>query len=248
MLIYLDALSDRSMKEFSTVIALSVVPAFGIVLGGVIVELAPASRGTLARALSAAAGIVLALVGIELVRQALKGGASASVVALAFFAGSALYLATRWLLDRLQPSSPPQGRAAVWLEPLSHGLVIGAAAAVSFSLALVVGLGQLLAGVPQGFASMAAFEGQGAQRSKRLWLAGSFAVLILVAAASAYWLLRDVSELWNLAVLVLTGGLLAAGAMEHLFRQVYETVVDKRYAALAFVAGFALFTLVSSYF
>ena len=238
------------MSEDLKALAIALIPAFGIFLGALTAELAPPSKRGLAgaRALSAAAGIVLAVVGIELIGQAVTGGSSGSLIALAFFAGSGVYLGTKWLLENLQSASVPSGRAAVWLDPLSHGLVIGAAAAVSLNLALVVGLGQLLAGIPQGFASMAAFEGQGAQRSKRLWFAGSLAVMILVVAASAYWLLRDASELWNLAVLVLTGGLLAAGAMDHLFRQAYETVMDKRYSALAFVAGFAVFTLVSSYF
>ena len=51
------------------------MPAAGNFLGGVLAELLPLSRRTLSYALHAAAGILFAVVGIELIPEALDGAA-----------------------------------------------------------------------------------------------------------------------------------------------------------------------------
>lgn len=60
------------MSGYLTVVALALLPAAGNFLGGLVSEFMTVSRRTLSLALHLAAGIVLAVVGIELMPEALE--------------------------------------------------------------------------------------------------------------------------------------------------------------------------------
>lgn len=53
------------MYDFIIVLAIAAMPALGNFAGGLLAEAVPVSRNTLSLALHAAAGIVLAVVGVE---------------------------------------------------------------------------------------------------------------------------------------------------------------------------------------
>jgi ZIP family zinc transporter len=59
------------MDEFWTVLALACMPALGIFAGGLVCEFVPTSPRALNRALRAAAGILLAVVAVEIISEAL---------------------------------------------------------------------------------------------------------------------------------------------------------------------------------
>jgi zinc transporter, ZIP family len=83
------------MSEFLNVLALTALPALGNFVGGLVAEVFPASPRTLSLALHAAAGVLLAVVGVELMPQAL-GAEAPWVVILAFVLGGVFFL----LLDQ----------------------------------------------------------------------------------------------------------------------------------------------------
>jgi len=83
---------------------------------------------------------------------------------------------------------------AVAVDLFSDGLMIGAGSAVATSLALVLALGQVLADVPEGFATIANFKDKEVPRRRRLIVGASFAVPVLLAATLAYVLLRGQGE------------------------------------------------------
>ena len=60
------------MNDYLTVLGLSMLPALGNFVGGLLVEVFRYSTRTLSLALYAAAGIVLAVIGMELMPQALE--------------------------------------------------------------------------------------------------------------------------------------------------------------------------------
>jgi ZIP family zinc transporter len=111
---------------------------------------------------------------------------------------------------------------------------------------LVLALGQVLADVPEGFATVANFKAKGIGRGRRLLLSASFALPALGAATGAYFLLRDQSEVIKMAALVFTAGLLTVAAIEDMISEAHESAKDTRLSIIAFVGGFALFTLVSA--
>lgn len=107
--------------------------------------------------------------------------------------------------------------------------------------------GGMLADLPEGFASIANFRSQGIPRRTRILLSLGFAIPILVAASASYWLLRDASSAWQMGILSVATGMLVVLAVEDIVPEAHESK-DFPLATGAVIAGFALFTLISSYF
>lgn len=68
--------------------------------------------------------------------------------------------------------------------------MIGAGSAVAAGLGLLLALGQVMADLPEGFATVANLKDKGVPRRKRLMLSAAFAVPVLLAASLAFLLLR----------------------------------------------------------
>lgn len=242
------------MSDFGMVLLLAVVPAVGNFAGGLLAEFLPITPTQVSKALHASAGIVLAVVAVELMPEAL-GRAPGWVIALAFMLGGGFYLLVEWLIESVQKGgNAGVQRSGMWMiyvavamDLFSDGLLIGTGSAVSSSLALVLALGQTLADIPEGFSVIANFKQKGVPRAKRLLLAASFVVPVVLAAAFGYALLRDQSEALKMASLVFVAGLLTVAAVEEMITQAHESVEDTRFSVLSFFSGFALFILVSSY-
>ena len=237
--------------DYLQVLLLALMPAAGNFAGGLVAELVPTTRQTLSRALHMAAGIVVAVVGVELLPEALNGAAT-WLVMLGFCLGGATFLALDAAVERLGASNKAAGAwmvyAAVFIDLFSDGLMIGAGSAVSFSLALVLAIGQVTADIPEGFAAIANFRDKGIGRGKRLLLAASFAIATVLGASISFWVLRDQSESLQLTALAFTAGLLILAAVEEMLKQAHESAEDSRMTAGYFLAGFVLFTLVAGYF
>ena len=237
--------------DFLQVLGLALLPALGNFVGGVVAELVPTSRRTLSRALHVAAGIVVAVVAVELMPEALEGAAPWLVV-LGFCLGGASFIALDAAIERFgggeEAAGPWVVYAAVFIDLFSDGLMIGVGSVVSFSLALVLAVGQVTADVPEGFAAIANFRDKNVPRSKRLMLSASFVVATLLGATVGYWLLRDQSKALQLTALAFTAGLLILAAVEEMLGEAHDASEDSRLSAVFFIGGFALFTLVASYF
>lgn len=134
---------------------------------------------------------------------------------------------------------------AVAIDLSSDGLVTGAGSAVSFDLALVLAAGQVLADVPEGYASVANFRANQVPRCKRLLLSASFIIFCTAAALLSYFLLRNTATWIQLAALVFVAGLLTLAAVEDMLQEAHESREDSKRSTLAFLVGFVLFTLVS---
>ena len=240
--------------EFLSVLALALMPAVGNFGGGLVAEFVRTSRRTLSLALHLAAGIVLAVVAIELMPEAL-GGAAAWLVVSALLLGGLFSLVLEAAVDAVVDrygSGSGSGAwmiyAAVSVDLFSDGLMLGVGSAVSFSLAIILAIGQVAADIPEGFATIANFKDKGLPRGKRLLLSASFALPCLFGAAVGYWLLRGAGESMQLAALAFVAGLLLVAAIEDMITEAHEAFADTRWSAMALVGGFGLFTLVASYF
>src|SRR5690606_8166890 len=115
-------------------------------------------------ALHAAAGIVIAIVAVELIPEAL-GLLAGWWIAAAFAAGGLAYVLIEWLLQRKQTSDEGgEARTGMWMiyvavavDLTSDGLMLGTGSAVSPTLGIVLAVGQVLADVPEGYAAVANF-------------------------------------------------------------------------------------------
>lgn len=195
----------------------------------------------------------MAVVAVELMPESLEG-APPWLVVLSFLIGGGLFIAIRSAVDAWQARKGGEDSAGPWviyiavcIDLFSDGLMIGAGSVVSFSLALVLALGQMTADVPEGFATIATFKDRKVPRARRLLLAASFCIPILLGATIGYWVLRDQSEAIKLSGLALTAGLLLVAAVEDMVGEAHEAIEDTHWSIAAFVGGFGLFTLVASY-
>jgi len=237
----------------TTVLGLATLPALGNFAGGVYAEWLRPSKKTLNHALHAATGIILAVVAVEVMPAALAG-APAWLLALAFMGGGGVYLLVESIVKRWQESKQAGAGAGAWMvyvavatDLVGDGLLIGTGSAVSSQMALILALGQILADIPEGFATIANFRDKGVGRTKRLLISASFILPVVGAAALAYFALRGRSEVLKMAGLVFVAGLYMLAAMEDMMREAHESAEDSRWSALSLLAGFAIFLVISGW-
>lgn len=231
---------------------LSLLPGVGNFLGGVLAEVTKTPARLLNQALHASAGLVVAIVAVELIPEA-RATLAGGWMALAFATGGVAYVAADALVRRLQSGGADEERRRMWMiyvavavDLVSDGMMIGAGAAVSFSLALVLAVGQVLGDLPEGYAVVANFRDKGLARRARLGLSASFILVVVSAACGSYLLLREAPEYWKAAALAFVAGLLLVAAVEDMLEEAHAANADSRRSVLAFVGGFALFVLLSS--
>lgn len=239
------------VSDLLVVLALALLPPAGNFAGGVVAEVIPVREAWLNRALHAAAGVVIAVVAVEIMPQALDVVA-ASIIAAAFFAGGLAYIAVdRFVEHRLD--DPGGGSQRMWMiyvavaaDLFGDGLMIGAGASVSVGLGLVLALGQVLADIPEGFAAIFTFKANDLPRRRRMALSASFFVPTVVAAVAAYFLLRGRPEAVQFTALAATAGLFAVAAFEDMIAEAHETADDSHTSTITLISGFCLFVLVSA--
>ena len=229
------------------VLLLALLPPAGNFFGGLVAEMLPGSAAWRNRALHAAVGVVFAVVAVEIIPEAL-GKLAGWQIAAAFVTGGVIYL----LAEALIEWRSGVGQSRMWMIYLAvatdlfgDGLMIGAGASVATSLGLVLAVGQVLADVPEGAASVFTFRANNVPRRRRLLLSASFVLPAVGAAAIAYLFLRGRPETWQLAALVGTAGLFAVAAFEDMIREAHASDDDSRISTLALLFGFAAFTVVS---
>ena len=246
------------MNTFSTVLLLALLPAAGNLAGGLLSEAVRVSNRTLSLALHAAAGILFAVVGVELMPEALTAE-PAWLVIIAFVLGGGAFLLLDGAIhsvekrfggnhdEESQAGSPWGIYFATALDLFSDGLMIGASATISLELSLLLALGQVTADVPEGFATAASFKNAGMERGRRLLLTISFILPVFIGAAIGFFLVRGQPDILKYSVLSLTAGILLTTVVEEIIPMAHREQ-DARLAAIFLVGGFALFSLISVYF
>jgi len=244
------------MNPFGAALLLALLPAGANFLGGLAAEAVPVSQRTLSWALHAAAGVVLGVVAVELLPEALHQDPEWLII-VAFVAGGLSFIALDKAIDLVRAriggvtAAPMAIYAAVAIDLFSDGLMIGAGATISLGLALLLALGQSVADVPEGFATIASFRRAGVPRARRLLIAASFAVPILLGTVIGFTVLREASDFARYAVLAFTAGILLTAVIEEIVPQAHADAdcgTDARIPTLFLIGGFALFSLLATIF
>lgn len=241
------------MSGYMNAIVLAMLPALGNFAGGVLGEFLPVSQRTLSFALHTAAGIIFAVVAVELIPTAMSGGAP-WVMIVAFVGGGLFFLAVDAGIEvaakRTGRGSEGTGPWAIFfgvaVDLFSDGVMIGAGSTLTFSLGLLLALGQVPADIPEGFATIASFRKQGISRRTRLLLAAAFSVPVLLGATVGYWVVQGQPEGVKLGLLAFTAGVLLTVTVEEMIPEAHVGP-DGRWATLGLIGGFALFAYLSSY-
>jgi ZIP family zinc transporter len=242
------------VSDFGLVMALAALPALANFLGGGLAEAFRVSARGLSLSLHLAAGIVLAVVGLELIPEALRA-TPPWVPLLAFVAGGGVFIGLERGIGSLQARSGADEDKAgafgifggVSMDLFSDGVMIGTGTVIDPALGLLLALGQMPADVPEGFAAVATLRKSGVPRARRLLLSAGFAIPILFGAALGFLALRQAPELITLSVLALTGGALSAVVVEEMVSEAHEGETSSL-GPVFLTAGFALFAAISVYF
>lgn len=235
------------MPELSTVLLLALLPGAGVAAGGLIAEFAPRSKAWLNLSLHAAAGLVIAIAAIEVFPEALDS-LSRWTVGIAFALGGLGYLGAQVLVEKRT-----EGSGRMWMIYLAaatdlfgDGLLVGAGTAVSADLGVTLAIGQIMANVPEGFASLSTFRANDTPRTTRLWLTAAFVIPAVAAAAIGFLVLRSRPEAWQYGALTAAAGLYTVAAFEDIIHEAHEATSDSRRSTLALIAGFTLFVFTSA--
>ena len=242
------------MNDYLIVLAFAALPALGNFAGGVLAELFQTSQRMLNLALHLAAGIVIAVVAVELIPQSFDTEPQWTII-LSFVAGAVFFIAVDWGVGKLQSrAGGDEASTGPWIifigvaiDLFSDGVMIGTGSTIAVSLGLLLALGQVPADIPEGFATIANFRRAGVERRKRLLLAAAFAIPIFLGATLGYWGVRGQPEIVKYLLLTFTAGVLTTLVIEEMVPEAHEEAVDSHLAPLAFAGGFALFALISAY-
>lgn len=237
------------MSDYLTALALAALPAFANFGGGVLAEAFRVSSKALSLALHLAAGIVLAVVAVELIPEALSVD-TPWVPIVAFVLGGGFYLAVDSGIERLtsgRGSGPFVIFFGVAVDLFSDGIMIGTGTSIEFGLGLLLALGQTPADVPEGFAAIATFKNAGVSRRNRFLLSAAFALPIMLGVTLGYWGVRGQSELVKFSLLAVTAGVLTTVVVEEIVPESHKEGPESRLATAFFIGGFALFALLAEY-
>lgn len=246
------------MSGYGLALLAALLPAFGNTLGGLIAEFAPVSNRVLSWALHAAARILFAVIGVELMPEALAV-APAVWVALAFIAGGAFSVLIDKLIShihcRFSRSSMEKGPWMIYfgvsVDLFSDGIMIGTSATVTSALALLLAVGQMSADIPEGLATVATFQRSGkTSRQTRLLIGASFLIPIFLGTTLAYFGMRGLPDIYKYLLLAFTAGVLLSVAVEEMLVEAHESATNGGRLAetLSLVGGFGLFIVVTEFF
>lgn len=241
------------MADLLKTLGIALLPVVGNLGGVLLAELTRPPRELIGAALHAAAGVAIALVAVELA-PAVLDSSPAWVLVVAFLAGAAFSLAlargSRALCGRIGGASASAWMiyAAVSADLLSDGLMTGAGGAVSSALGLLLGLSQVVANVPGGFAATANFRTEGVPRRKRIAIASAFPLPAMFGAAVGFGLLQGRGEILQDAALAFIIGILLLATIEDIIPQGDAPEPRRSLSTAAFAGGFAFFALLSTLF
>ncbi|MCU0268593.1 MAG: hypothetical protein MUF83_08085 [Acidimicrobiales bacterium] len=226
---------------------MALLPGVGVAAGGLLAEFAPRSKAWLNWSLHAAAGIVIAIAAVEVFPEALDS-LSRWTVGIAFAIGGLAYLGAQTMVDKRT-----EGSGRVWMiflavatDLFGDGLLIGAGTAVSADLGITLAIGQIIANIPEGFASLSTFRANDTPRTTRLFATAASLVPAVVAAVIGFLVLRTRPDAWQYSALIAAAGLYTVAAFEDVIHEAHETTSDSRRSTLALIAGFVLFVFISA--
>jgi zinc transporter, ZIP family len=238
------------MQEFLFALTLSALPVVSNFIGAMMAEALPSSKQTLGLALHAAAGVLLAIASTELIPRVLIAKPAWATI-LALFLGGAFFVWINELLklskNRLRGIDLNTVSLAIFMsiaiDLFGDGLMIGTSLTISPHLGVVLASARVVAHIPEGFVTNAAFKSQKMPRTERFLL---LIIPVWLGTTLGYWGLRGQADLLKLVVLAFTTGALIVAIAEEIIPEAHQTQ-DTNGSMLTFIGSFALSILFSSY-
>lgn len=242
------------MDEFITALLLSLLPAAGYLIGGILSELFESTQMVLNLSLHGAVGVVLAVVAIELMPLALAAG-SPSIIVLFFFFGGLSFIALdaglRVVSSRYGISDEQVGPFVLFfgvsLELFNDGVMVGAGITIATALAFLLAISQLPGNIPESFATIIAFKRTGMDLKHRMMVSFAFIAPIVLGTSIGFFTMRGQSPLVKFSLLSFSAGVLTTLIVEEIIPLAHREK-EARLAALIFICCFAGFAFLAVIF
>jgi ZIP family zinc transporter len=229
------------------------MPAAGNLIGGFAAEFLDLQRKYLSQALHLAAGILIGVVGLELMPESLKAEPPWAAV-LAFMIGAVGFITLDMYIDRAREKFSEVKKyssvifiyLSVAIDLLTDGIIISTAALINFKLGLFLAFAQVIADFPEGFATSIVLKSKIPKFRYRFLLMLAFFIPVYVGAIFGYTILKHSHDTVKYIILAFAAGILLTITMEKILKEAHK-IKDTYSEALMFILGFALFALATSY-
>lgn len=241
------------MPQFLFALVLATLPVISNFIGAMIAEALPASNQSLGLALHAAVGVLLAIVSTELLPQILRAEPVWMAIG-AMFLGGAFFVWINQLLklnkNRLRGIDLNTVSKVIFfsiaIDLFGDGLMIGTSLTIAPHLSVMLTSARVVAHIPEGFVTNAAFKSQHLSRTVRFFLLAAFIIPACLGATLGYWGLRGQADLPKLIVLAFTTGTLITAIAEEIMPEAHQTQ-DTNWSSITFIGSFVLSILFSAY-
>jgi zinc transporter, ZIP family len=241
------------MPQFLFALVLATLPVISNFIGAMIAEALPVSNQSLGLALHAAVGVLLAIVSTELLPQILRAEPVWMAI-VAMFLGGACFIWINQLLklnkNRLRGIDLNTVSEVIFfsiaIDLFGDGLMIGTSLTIAPHLSVMLTSARVVAHIPEGFVTNAAFKSQHLSRTVRFLLLAAFIIPACLGVTLGYWGLRGQAELPKLLVLAFTTGTLITAIAEEIMPEAHQTQ-DTNWSSITFIGSFALSMLFSAY-
>ena len=230
------------------------ISASGLLIGAVAGYYMPLQHTTVARAMTFAAGVLLAVVAVDLVINA-RGAASLHWTVMGMLCGAAIFSSVNWLLslrgaqhrkrcgecveqpeEERQPGSGFAIAAGTFLDGVPEGVVLGLSVLHHGAPGLGAVSAFFLANIPEALSSSAGMRraGRSAHYVFGVWI--GIAVMISLAAAGAALMLRGTGPAVRGTVEAFTAGAILALVSETMIPEAFHG--SPQFNGLLLVVGF----------
>jgi ZIP family zinc transporter len=237
------------VSGYLPVLGLAALPAIANLVGGLLAEVITLSPRVLSLAFQWVAGMLLGVVGIELMPRALQAP-SPWLIVVAFVLGGVFFLIFE---EEVLPSKRvvegaignPWGIfSAILFDLFVTGVLIATGETVEKNLGLLLALSLLVVDAPEGFATIANLRRYGVARTIRFLLLLALVASVLIGASLGYLLLQGHDSSAKLGLLAFTAGMLILLVAKEMLPYAKEA---GEAGVLLLLGGFALVALFSAY-
>jgi len=239
------------MNELLIVVVLGTLPALGNVLGNILAEIIRTRRWFTGVMLHGATGIVIALIGFDLLPRIIDKVPIWHWIA-AFLLGAIASVALSYGIHNFNRSSGERTQAwsvyaAIGVDLFSDGLMTGAGSAITLKLGALIAGVQLLANIPGGFASATNLRQRSVSKKTRVVASLALFLGVVLSASAGFFFLRNTSEIFQNTVLAGMMGLLLLATIEDMLPEADAPRPSRWLSSLAFSTGFVAMALVSHF-
>jgi len=218
------------MSDYLTVLALAALPATANIGGGLLAEVLIIRRRTMGLVFQWVAGMLLGVVGIELMPRALRATHPWLVVVAFILGGGFFLLLEEEVLPKKQRSSVDGAIGRPWtlfagilVDLFITGVVIGAGVTVERKLGVLLAISLLVVDAPEGFLTIANLRSHGVAITTRLVLLAALGASVLLGATAGYVALQGHDPLAKLTLLAFAAGVLLTLVADEMLPQARES-------------------------